>query len=332
MHEANPILVTGGAGYIGATLTHQLLQKGYSVVVIDNLTFGGEALLGVWGHPRFAFHKVDITDAAALRAVFDRYRFRGIAHLAAIVGDPACARQPQRARAVNWDASLHLLELARQHRVERFVFASTCSNYGKMPDPNGYVDETAPLRPVSLYAELKVAFERVLLEELPKEDGFVPVSLRFATAYGAAPRPRFDLTVNEFTRELTLGRRLEVYGEQFWRPYTHVYDLARAVILALEAPAAQVAYDVFNVGDTRENYQKKTLVELIRQVVPDRGEVVFVHKDEDPRDYRVSFEKIRRVLGYRITRRVPDGIREIHDLIRSGFISNPDDPRYRNVP
>ncbi|NPA26723.1 MAG: NAD-dependent epimerase/dehydratase family protein [Chloroflexi bacterium] len=160
----------------------------------------------------------------------------------------------------------------------------------------------------------------------------MPVSLRFATAYGAAPRPRFDLTVNEFTRELTLGRRLEVYGEQFWRPYTHVYDLARAVVLALEAPAEKVAYDVFNVGDTRENYQKKTLVELIQQIVPVQGDVVYVHKDEDPRDYRVSFEKIRRVLGYHVTRRVPDGIREIYELIRTGFLSNPDDPRYRNVP
>ncbi|NPA06839.1 MAG: NAD(P)-dependent oxidoreductase, partial [Chloroflexi bacterium] len=96
--------------------------------------------------------------------------------------------------------------------------------------------------------------------------------------------------------------------------------------------AEKVAYDVFNVGDTRENYQKKTLVELIQQIIPVQGDVVYVHKDEDPRDYRVSFEKIRRVLGYHVTRRVPDGIREIHHLIRSGFISNPDDPRYRNVP
>ena len=141
---------------------------------------------------------------------------------------------------------------------------------------------------------------------------FAVTCLRFATVYGIAPRMRFDLTVNEFTRDLWAGRRLEVFGEQFWRPYVHVRDAARGVRAVLDAPSALVAGEVFNVGDSDENYRKLDLVELIRRET-DHGEVVFVQRTEDPRDYKVAFGKVAERLGYAITRTVPDGIREIID-------------------
>jgi nucleoside-diphosphate-sugar epimerase len=214
-------------------------------------------------------------------------------------------------------------------RVKRFLFASTCSNYGKMADPDGYVDEDSVLAPVSLYAQLKVKFEKFLLQQTGP-DGFVPTALRFATVYGASPRMRFDLTVNEFVKELSLGRELQVFGEQFWRPYCHVADFARAIDLVLKSDAKKVAHKVFNVGDTAENYQKKRIIEEIKKFIPE-AKVEYVSRAEDPRDYRVSFEKIKKELGFAVSRKVPDGIREIKDLIDYKVIANPDDPKYKNA-
>ncbi len=323
------VLITGGAGYVGSPLVYLLLERGYGVTVIDNLSFGGEALLSVLSHPRFHFIKCDITDSGSLAQVFGNDRFDAVVHLAAIVGDPACAKQPELARQVNWEAANTLLQLSEEHRVSRFLFASTCSNYGKMADPESYVDETSPLVPVSLYAELKVAFEREVIAAA-KRGGMATTALRFSTVYGLSPRMRFDLTVNEFTRDLTLGRELEIFGPQFWRPYCHVHDFARAMALVLESDTDKVSGEVFNVGDTSENYTKQMLIDEILKVVPD-GRVSYVEKKEDPRNYRVRFEKIRDTLDFRISRTVPAGIREIHEVLTHGVILDPDLPRYRNA-
>lgn len=326
---AKTILVTGGAGYVGSQLVGVLLDNDYHVVVIDNLSFGGESLLNFWHQPNFKFYKGDITSSKDLKTIFTNEKINAVIHLAAIVGDPACAKQPDLAKRVNWEGASQLLTLAHKSRVERFIFASTCSNYGKMSDPNGYVEETSKLAPVSLYAELKVKFENVLLNEMKKDDYFCPTSLRFATVYGISPRMRFDLTINEFTKDLVLGRELEVFGQEFWRPYCHVYDFARAMLLVLEADKKKIAYNVFNVGDTKENYQKKMIFDEIQKIIP-YAKVKFVQKGEDPRDYRVSFEKIKKELGFKISKRVPDGIKEIKYAIEQKIVLNPDDPKYRN--
>ena len=165
-----------------------------------------------------------------------------------------------------------------------------------MEDPTVPITEDGELRPVSLYAEQKVSIEQALLH-----NGFgdlKPTCLRFATVYGVAPRMRFDLTVNEFTRDLWADKDLAVFGEQFWRPYVHVRDAARAVRTVLEAPQEKVAGEVFNAGRSGENYRKLDLVEIIESKV-DTGSVEYVKRDEDPRDYKVSFDKIKSVLGLR---------------------------------
>jgi nucleoside-diphosphate-sugar epimerase len=324
------VLVTGCAGYIGSVLTRQLLDQDHHVRGVDALFFGGDSLLDIITHPRFEFVRADVRDDKALAAALDG--IEAVVHLAAIVGDPACAQQPDLARSVNLDASTTLFRLCDENpTVQRFVFASTCSNYGKMQG-DGYVKEDSPLRPVSLYAELKVEFEKHLLQASLRPN-LVATALRFATVYGVSPRMRFDLTVNEFVRDLALGRTLRVFGQQFWRPYCHVEDLARSVVLALESPADKVRQDVFNVGDTRENYTKEMIVNEIFQCLRDtpRSLVVYVQKTEDPRDYRVDFSKIRSTLGFQISKRVPDGIRELSILLRQGVISDPDAARFRNV-
>lgn len=324
------VLVTGGAGYIGSVLVGALLKNGYQVRVFDNLSFGGESLLAHWYDPKFSFTKGDVTCVADIDRVLADFKPDAVVHLAAIVGDPACAKQTDLARKVNWEASRDLFEKVKHFGCQRFVFSSTCSNYGKMADGAQYVDENSPLAPVSLYAETKVQFEQYILKGSVRKDGFCPVILRFSTVYGISPRMRFDLTVNEFTREFTLGREVEVFGEQFWRPYCHVYDFARAIILVLETDASKIAYNVFNVGDTQENYQKKMLVDEIRKFIPDL-KVKYVQKTQDPRDYRVTFKKIQDMLGFHISKKVPDGIQEVKSLIEEGIFANSDASQYKNV-
>lgn len=320
------VLVTGGAGYIGSVLTRLLLAQNYRVTVIDTLAFGGESIVELLNDSHFTFIKGDFRDPSLIDEVLVDIDY--IAHLAAIVGDPACAVNPELTRSVNLEGSKFLYTKACEHNVKRFVFASTCSNYGKMKDNDEYVNEESELAPVSLYAETKVAFEKFLLEH--EDSGCIPTCLRFSTVYGLSPRLRFDLTVNEFTRDIALGRELIVFGEQFWRPYCHVVDLSRSVLHVFDANETLVANEVFNVGDTLENYQKKMIIDEITKVIPD-AKVKYVNKKEDPRDYRVNFDKIKNVLGFEISKTVPEGVSQIAQLIRDGIIADPDNEKYSNV-
>lgn len=319
------ILVTGGAGYVGSVVTSRLLAAGYEVCVYDNLLHGGSSLLNHWSNTEFEFIQGDVRDETELKkAVRECY---AVIHLAAIVGDPACAADPSTAVEVNKDSSIRLIEICKSEQVPRFIFASTCSNYGRMKNSDGSVDEISELHPISLYAETKVAVEDVILDS--PQLGFSPTLLRFATVFGVSPRMRFDLTVNEFTAELLTKKLLTVYGSQFWRPYVHVTDVARAVELILKAPSELVSNDVFNVGSTEQNYQKQGIVDLVLSKVPD-GKVEYVHRQEDPRDYRVSFEKIRQNLGFVTNVSVERGIEEVAALIKSGVIQDHTNAKYYN--
>ena len=251
-----------------------------------------------------------------------------VVHLAAIVGDPACSKFSEEAKETNWDASVNLFKESEIAGVERFIFASTCSNYGKMKDSNSYVKEGSELNPVSLYAELKVKFENYLLHK-QKDSKVCSTALRFSTVYGFSPRIRFDLTVNEFTRNMVLENFQEIWGEQFWRPYAHVDDLCRATVLVLESQKEKVKSQVFGVGDTNENYQKGMIIREINKLVD--GEIKYVAKNEDPRDYRVDFSKIKNELGFSISKTVPDGIKEIKKILESKIIDNPFSSKFKNI-
>ncbi|MBV9194669.1 MAG: NAD(P)-dependent oxidoreductase [Solirubrobacterales bacterium] len=321
------VLVTGGAGYIGVPVCEALLASGRRVRALDVLLHGQSAIADGLEENGVEVLREDIRDPQARRRALSGAD--AVVHLAAIVGDPACARDPGLSQEVNVEATAALVADAHHAGVNRFIFASTCSNYGRMTDPTVPITEEGELAPVSLYAEQKVRIERSLLNG--DHQAVRPVCLRFATIYGAAPRMRFDLTVNEFARDLWADRELEVFGEQFWRPYVHVRDAARGVCTVLDAAPERVSHEVFNVGSSSENYRKIDLVEEIRRQIP-TGTVHYVRRDEDPRDYKVSFEKISARLDFRTRMTVPDGIAEVISGLNANEFPEPFDGRYRNIP
>jgi nucleoside-diphosphate-sugar epimerase len=320
------VTVTGGLGYIGACAVEELSSAGHEVRVLDSLLHGQRDVARHVEALGAEIHEGDVRDSEARRSALTGAD--AVVHLAAIVGDPACAKDPALSDEVNVQGSRGVVEAAQELGVGRLIFASTCSNYGRMADPTVPVTEDGELAPVSLYAEQKVAIERSLLDG-PFGD-LEPTCLRFATVYGEAPRMRFDLTVNEFTRDLWAGRALEVFGELFWRPYVHVRDAARGIALVLDSDPARVGGRVFNVGHSEENYRKLDLVEVITGQLG-RGDVEYVHRDEDPRDYKVGFERIKTELGYEPLRRVPDGVAEIIAALEEERFGDPFRAGFRNT-
>ena len=326
------VLITGGAGYIGSLLASELLRANYRVTVVDSLLFGGESLIPFLHHPNFHFVKADVTEPRAVKDSLkdDWQKPDAIVHLAAIVGFPACqAVGKQVAWRYNVEATKMVFGQAVDLGVERFVFASTYSNYGL--SSNGRpVTEASPLNPQSLYAETKIASEEFLLKQ--KNASCAPLIFRFATLYGISPRTRFDLIVNQFVLEAFTKRELIIYQRGYSRSFVHIRDVVRGVIIGLEAERAKIGGQVFNLGTDDGNYSKDDIVQLVLKRMP---ETVVEYKDltfgGDMRDIAVSFAKIKNVLGFDTTLDVDDGIRELLFALKTGIIRNPTDEKYRNA-
>ena len=326
------VLITGGAGYIGSLLTSELLRANYRVTVLDSLLFGGELLIPFLHHPKFHFVKADVTEPRAIKdSLKDGWQKPdAIVHLAAIVGFPACqAVGRQVAWRYNVEATKNVFGQAADLGVERFVFASTYSNYG-LSSEGKLVTEESPLNPQSLYAETKIACEEFLLSQ--RESACAPLIFRFATLYGISPRTRFDLIVNQFVLEAFTRRDLIIYQRGYSRSFVHIRDVVRGVIMGLEAERSKVCGEIFNLGTDDGNYSKDDIVRLILKRMP---ETVVEYKDltfgGDMRDITVSFAKIKQVLGFETTLDVDDGIRELLFALKTGIIRNPTDEKYRNA-
>ena len=317
------VLVIGGAGYIGSVLVRKLLDQGYRVRVLDNLIYNnGISIADLAETHGFSFINGDFGQPGTLAAALDG--ITDVVLLAALVGDPICKKYPELASRVNLEYPKQLFETLNGRGIGRFVFTSTCSNYGLRSDDTP-ADETSGLNPQSLYAETKVAFEQHILSSLPAID-FCPAILRLSTAYGVSKRMRFDLSISEFTRDLALGRELLVYDENTWRPYCHISDISNAIIAVLEAREEDVSGEVFNVGSDNGNYTKKMLVELILKHIPE-GKVAYKQGGFDPRNYRVSFEKIRRVLEFGTEFTAEDSVTGLISAVRGNLFPDMEERR-----
>ena len=316
------ILIIGGGGYIGSVLTRKLLNKGYKVKVLDILLFGDESIQELYSNPNFEFVNGDIRNIqTVVNAVKD---VDAVAHLAAMVGDPACALDAEETIEINYLAAKMIAEVCKHHQINRFVFASTCSVYGAS---DGILTENSKLNPVSLYAETKLKSEQGILSLV--DDNFSPCILRQATIYGASPRMRFDLVVNILTARAINEGKISIFGGSQWRPNVHVEDAAEAFIKCLEAPIEKVKGEIYNVGSNEQNYQIYELGDMVKKLIPNI--IVDVQNEEvDKRDYHVSFDKISKNLGYSVQKTVEDGIKEIKTLFEQNLISDYNDPKYSN--
>jgi nucleoside-diphosphate-sugar epimerase len=275
------ILITGAAGYIGTELRRQLRSWGIPFIGVDNFV---KPALDFRGALEDGVVIGDINDGDLMFDLILRNPVKAIVNLAAVVGDPACKKYPTQARKSNLEGVYNLLGVVENiSKSIRFVQASTCSVYGFNPDEK-LLTEKAPMNPLSLYADLKVQAEALVLGSP------ATTVLRFATAFGLSPKAmRYDLTVNEFTRDAFLGRTLRVYRKNDWRPYAHVWDLAR---VCMEAAWGNQLVGIFNVGSNRNNYTKQQLVSVLQGYRKFPVEWVEDSADQDQRNYRVDFQRL----------------------------------------
>ncbi len=309
------VLLVGGAGYVGSVITRHLLDHGYGVRSFDLLLFNNRSTVTPFlNNPRYQFVHGDLADRTLIGEALDGAT--DVVLLAGLVGDPITRKYPDAARRINEEGYDTMLGRLAGRGLDRVVFASTCSNYGFI-DGDHLAQEDHPLEPLSAYAAAKVAVEEKILGLEGRID-YAPVVLRFATAFGLSPRMRFDLTVNEFTRDLVLGNELVVYDTETWRPYCHVADFAEITQRVLEAPIGDVAFEVFNAGSEANNCTKQMIVDAIMEQVPD-ARVRYKNHGADARNYRVSFAKIRQCLDFEPRHSVASGIREIIGAMKHGL-------------
>ena len=240
-----------------------------------------------------------------------------VVHLAAIVGDKPCESAPKASYDINFKGTKLLADIAKKNKVKKFIFASTCSNYG-ISDQNKFATETSELNPVSLYAESKIDCEN-LLDKYAGED-FNVIALRFGTAYGVSYRTRFDLTVNSFAYEAYKTNKISVFAYDTWRPYIHVDDICNIIIEMVKKQDFNEYSNTFNAGFTHENFTKKEVVEKLKTILP-KLNVEYITLSNDKRNYKVDFSKMSKFLNIKNNFDVSKGFKEVLSALKNKSIS-----------
>ena len=302
--DRESILVTGGAGYTGCLLVKKLLDRGHHVSVLDNFTYGSGGLDSLRGSDNLEIVEGDISSIRDVVATVKEVDT--VIALAAIVGDPACGLNAEETLNLNYESTKVLVEACNFYGVQRLVFASSCSVYGA--SHNEVLIETSHLNPVSLYARTRILSEDVLFERC---GDVAPVILRLATVFGLSPRMRFDLVVNTLTARAVVDRRIQIVGGDQWRPFVHCQDAAEAFAIAATASSELVRGEIFNVGGAGMNHTIGRVGEIVADEVGEDVVIELVEVEEDPRNYRVSCDKIEQTLGFTPAYDLRSGIREM---------------------
>ena len=311
------ILVAGGAGYVGCQLISKLLDLGYYVYCYDILIYGDNSIKNFSNYKNFEFIKGDIREPQNIANILTSVDT--VINLAAIVGDKPCQSAPNSAYQINFLGNKKLAEISKKSNVKKYIFASTCSNYGASLNDE-YLSENSKLNPVSLYAESKIDSEKKLTEMSSNE--FATVSLRFGTAYGKSFRTRFDLTINSFSYEAYYNNELIVFAPETWRPYVHIKDMANIIIKIINTNPSKYNGLILNAGFTNENYKKSDIIEFFLQKLP-KLKVVSVPID-DKRNYKVSFEKINKIISLKNEHNIYDAIEELFESFKNNTITSKD--------
>ena len=317
------VLLVGGEGYIGSVISKNFANEGFNVLSYDNLIYNhGQSALSKVYLENYEFINGDILDKPRLDKYIKRSDY--VVLLAGLVGDPITKKYPDESMLINDIGVKNVVDLCADNKIEKFIFVSTCSNYGLIPDGE-LADEEFELNPLSLYAKSKVGAEEYILS-LKDKAGFNPTVLRFSTAFGLSPRMRFDLTISEFTRDLALGKELLVYDHETWRPYCHVQDFSRLIKIVLDSPIDKTSFQVFNAGGDDNNATKKMIVDMIASKIP-KNKIVYKEQGSDPRNYRVNFSKVGTKLGFYPKFSIENGIDELLEALNKEFFTNVDSSR-----
>ena len=322
MNSIQTVLVTGGAGYVGAVLVPKLLEWGYTVKVLD-LYLYGDSLAEVKHHPRLIEIKGDIRDRALLAEVIPGCD-AGI-HLACISNDPSFELDADLGRSINYEAFFDLVEVSKASGVKRFIYASSSSVYGIKDTEN--VTEDLELEPLTDYSRYKAMCEDVLMQK--RGSGFTTLVIRPATVCGYSPRQRLDLVVNILTTHAIQNQKITVFGGQQKRPNIHIEDMTDLYVKSLQWEDELIDGKIFNAG--YENHTLMEIANMVREVVGESVEIVTTATD-DLRSYHVSSEKIKRELGFVPKHTIKEAISDLKRMFEAGKIPDPmTDIQYYNV-
>tara|TARA_B110000459_G_C16612905_1_gene497143 strand:- start:1055 stop:2056 length:1002 start_codon:yes stop_codon:yes gene_type:complete len=311
-------MLIGGAGYIGSATADRFIKNGHKLKIFDNLIYKQKHIFKRYENENLVeLINGDIRNSKLLSDSLENVD--NVVMFAGLVGDPITKIYPELSQSINTEAIENSFLIINNSAVDRFIFISTCSNYGLINN-NELANEEYSLNPLSLYAKSKVSCEKKLLS-LKNNLNFTPTILRFATAFGLSPRMRFDLTVNEFTYHLSQKKELVVYDKDTWRPYCHVFDFAYLIEKVLSAEKNDVAFEVFNAGHSENNATKQMLVELIGKHI-ENIKVVYKGDGFDRRNYKVDFSKVKQILDFTPKYSIEKGIIEILNEIDKGKFSD----------
>jgi len=312
------VLLIGGAGYVGSVVTSHFLKLGYKVRVLDNFVYKNQnAIQSYIGDDNYEFIYGNLSDRNALEVASKGINY--VVILGGLVGDPVTKKYPEISTKINDLGVKACIDFFDDKRIEKLIFISTCSNYGLIKEDQ-LADEDFELNPLSLYAKAKVEAELHLMSKKGKVN-YTGTVLRFATAFGLSPRMRFDLSLSEFVRDLYFGEELLVFDEHTWRPYCHVRDFARLIDLVIQAVPEKVNFEVFNAGGEVNNYTKKMIVDTIQSFIP-TAKIKYGANGSDPRNYKVSFKKVKEALGFEPKYTVKDGVEELINALNYGIFSD----------